>query len=340
MDVWLEPFAFEFFRHGLYASLMVGALCGLMGVYIVLRGMSYIGHGLSHAAFGGAVLGYVFNVSFYVGAVAAGFIAALLINRLSAGKKIKSDAAIGIVSTAFFALGVALISRVREFSQSFEAALFGNILGVTEFDLTIIFLIFILTSLSVFFLYKPLLFSTFDEEAAKVFGVRTQWIQTIFSLLLALSIIASMNIVGVTMIAASLVIPASVARLLTDDFGKMLFLSIGIGILMGGGGMYSSYHVDAASGATIVLFGAFIFCVVLAYNAIRDKLAQHEHLHQHGAIAHSHPHAHDDTHVHEHAAIEHKHSHKHDDYEHEHEHTDAHHSSPVQPRVDNQSNKL
>ncbi len=340
MDAWLEPFAFEFFRHGFYASLMVGALCGLMGVYIVLRGMSYIGHGLSHAAFGGAVLGYIFNVNFYVGAVIAGFLAALLINRLAAGNKIKSDAAIGIVSTAFFALGVALISRVREFSQSFEAALFGNILGITGFDLTVIFLVFILTSCTVFFLYKPLLFSTFDEETAKVFGIKGEWIQTIFSLLLALSIIASMNIVGVTMIAASLVIPASTARLLTDDFSKMLFLSVGIGILMGGGGMYSSFHVDAASGATIVLFGAFIFCIVLAYNAIRDKIAQHEHLHRHGEIVHYHSHAHEGTHVHEHLGVEHQHSHKHDDYEHEHEHTEAHHRSHVQRPVDDKSKKL
>jgi len=301
MEVLLEPFAFEFFRHGMWASLMVGTLCGLIGVYIVLRGMSYIGHGLSHAAFGGAVLGYVAHLNFYLGAGIAAFIAAVMINQLSKNNKIKPDAAIGIVTTAFFALGVALISRVREFTKSFDAALFGNILGVTAVDLAIIAAVLILTILAVFFLYKPLLFSTFDNEAALVFGIRTELIQLIFSLLLAMAIIASMNIVGVTMIAAALFIPASTARLLTDSFGRMLIFSAGIGAFMGVFGMYASYQFDAASGATIVLSGAFIFCSVLFYKFVRDKFDNHEHMHSHGNISHSHEHHHDGEHAHTHA---------------------------------------
>jgi len=325
METFLEPFTFEFFRNGMWAALMVGTLCGLIGVFIVLRGMSYIGHGLSHAAFGGAVLGYVINLNFYVGAGLAGFIAAVLINQLAKGNKIKSDAAIGIVTTAFFALGVALISRVREFTKSFDAALFGNILGVDIVDLLIIAAVLVLTILAVFFLYKPLLFSTFDNEAAKVFGIRTELIQLVFSLLLAMSIIASMNVVGVTMIAATLVIPASTARLLTDSFSRMLILSAGIGAFMGVAGMYSSYQFDAASGATIVLSGAFIFCCVLLYNFVRDKLDSHEHRHSHGGMAHSHPHHHDGEHEHTHddkESLAHSHgshTHSHDGYEHTHD---------------------
>ena len=322
MEVFLEPFSFEFFRNGVWAALMVGTLCGLIGVFIVLRGMSYIGHGLSHAAFGGAVLGYVINLNFYVGAGIAGFLAAVLINQLAKGNKIKSDAAIGIVTTAFFALGVALISRVRQFTKSFDAALFGNILGVTYIDLIIIGVVLLLTILAVFFLYKPLLFSTFDNDAAKVFGIRTELIQLAFSLLLAMSIIASMNVVGVTMIAATLVIPASTARLLTDSFSRMLFLSAGIGAFMGIAGMYSSYQFDAASGATIVLCGAFIFCSVLLYNYIRNKLDTHEHMHNHGGMMHSHPHHHDGEHEHVH---ENGHTHPHDD-DHAHDKSHSHKS--------------
>jgi len=327
MEAFLEPFSFEFFRHGMIAAVMVGALCGLIGVFIVLRGMSYIGHGLSHAAFGGAVLGYVINLNFYVGAGLAGFLAAVLINQLSKGKKIKSDAAIGIVTTAFFALGVALISRVRQFTQSFDAALFGNILGVTAVDLLIIAAVLIVTVLAVFFLYKPLLFSTFDNEAAQVFGIRTELVQLAFSLLLAMSIIASMNIVGVTMIAAVLVIPSSTARMLTDSFSKMLFISTGLGALMGIVGMYSSYQFDAASGATIVLFGAVMFCSVLLFNFIKNKLAAHEHMHSHGGIMHSHPHDHDGDHAHDHGDHKHSHdthTHSHGGYEHTHEHDESH----------------
>ena len=318
METFLEPFAFEFFRNGVWAALMVGTLCGLIGVFIVLRGMSYIGHGLSHAAFGGAVLGYVINVNFYIGAGLAGFLAAVLIHQLAKGNKIKSDAAIGIVTTAFFALGVALISRVRQFTKSFDAALFGNILGVSVVDLLIIAVVLVLTVLAVFFLYKPLLFSTFDNEAAKVFGIRTELTQLVFSLLLAMSIIASMNVVGVTMIAAALVIPASTARLLTDSFSRMLIISAGIGAFMGIAGMFSSYHFDAASGATIVLCGAIIFCSVLFYNFMRDKMDTHEHMHSHGGVMHSHPHHHDGEHEHVHSKKV-SHTHSHGGYKHAHD---------------------
>ncbi|MEO7465356.1 MAG: metal ABC transporter permease, partial [Nitrosospira sp.] len=216
MEFLLEPLGYEFFRHGLLAALMVGALCGLVGVYVVLRGMSYVGHGLSHAAFGGAVVGFTLNFNFYAGAAAMGFLAALLINRITKNGKIKSDAAIGIVTTAMFALGVVIISQVRTFTQSFEAALFGNILGITSNDLLVIGLVTASTMIAMFFMYRPLLFSTFDNEAARVFGIRTGIVQLTFSLLLTLSIIASMNVVGVTMIAATLITPALTARMMTD----------------------------------------------------------------------------------------------------------------------------
>ncbi|MDH5232974.1 MAG: metal ABC transporter permease, partial [Gammaproteobacteria bacterium] len=285
IELLFEPFEFEFFRHGFYAALMVGLLCGVIGVFIVLRGMSYIGHGLSHAAFGGAVLGYVLHVNFYVGAGVAGFLAAVLINQLAKGKKIKSDAAIGIVTTAFFALGVALISRVREFTQSFEAALFGNILGVTNADLWVIFLVMLLVVAAVFFFYKPLLFSTFDADTACVFGIKTEMMQLLFSLLLAFSIIASMNIVGVTMIAAALIIPASTARMISDSFSHMLIISAILGAFIGLGGMYSSYHLDAASGATIVLLGASVFSLVLFIKFIQDKRQLQQQVHVHNGVA-------------------------------------------------------
>ncbi|HEY6041264.1 MAG TPA: metal ABC transporter permease, partial [Anaerolineae bacterium] len=141
MESLLVPFQFEFFRNGLVAAVLVGGLCGLIGVYVVLRGMSYIGHGLSHAVFGGAVLSYVMQWNFYLGAGLWGFIAALLINQTTRRYRIGADAAIGIVTTASFAFGVALISRVRKFTTNFEAALFGNVLGVTTQDVAIITLV-------------------------------------------------------------------------------------------------------------------------------------------------------------------------------------------------------
>jgi manganese/iron transport system permease protein/iron/zinc/copper transport system permease protein len=258
-----EPYQFEFFRLGSLAALLSGALCGLLGVYIVLRGMSYIGHGLSHAIFGGAVATYVLGWNFYLGAGAWGFVAALLIQQTVRRTRINADAAIGVVTTASFAIGVALISRNRRFTQSFDAALFGSILGVRPEDVVLMALVLAVTIVVVVLAYRPLLFTTFDPGVADVYGVRTERIETLFALLLAAALIVTMRVLGVTLIAAALVIPAITARLLTDSFHRMLLLSVLMGGLTGLGGMYLSYFADVASGATIVLLQSAVFVVAL-----------------------------------------------------------------------------
>ena len=269
----LEPFRYEFFVRGLLAATMVGGLCGLVGVYIVLRRMSYIGHGLSHAVFGGAVASYVLGVSFYVGAGIWGFAAALLINALSRRRQIGADAAIGIITTASFAFGVALISQYRRFTRNFDAALFGNILGVTNQDLVVVALVSAVTLVSIFFLYKQLLFTTFDPEVAPIYGVRSGLTETVFSLMLAGTIIASMQVMGVTLIAAAIVIPAIVARLLTDSFSTMLWLATLVGAACGLVGIYLSYFMDVSSGATIVLVASALFVVVYGAVTVRRRLS-------------------------------------------------------------------
>ncbi|MEK7306648.1 MAG: metal ABC transporter permease [Nitrospirota bacterium] len=268
MEFIIAPLRYEFFLRGLLAAILIGSLCGVIGVFIVLRGMSYIGHGLSHAVFGGAVVSYLMNLNFYIGAGFWGFISALLIKRITKTKKIGADAAIGIITTASFALGVALISRVRRFTRNLEAALFGNILGVTAEDLYVIAGVLIISFIAIFLLYKELLFTTFDKETAEVFGVDTDRVDTFFSLILAAAIIASMQVIGVTLIAAALVIPAITARLLTDSFHKMIILSLILGILTAIAGMYASYYLNAASGATIVLVATLLFSIVIGVTEI------------------------------------------------------------------------
>jgi len=274
MQIFLEPFAFEFFRNGAWAAVLAGALCGLVGVYIVLRGMSYIGHGLSHAIFGGAVVSFVIQWNFYLGAGLWGFLAALLINQTVRRTKIAADAAIGVITTASFAVGVALISRYRGFTRSFDAALFGNILGVTRQDVWIVAAVAATVAAAIFLLYKQLLFTTFDPEVAQVYGIRTGWIDTAFALILASVLIASMQILGVTLIAAALVTPAITARLLTDSFDRLILLSTAIGGLTGFAGMYLSFYVDVASGATIVLLQASVFVMVLGLMALRHRVGE------------------------------------------------------------------
>ncbi len=270
---WLSaPLGYEFFRHGMLAAVLVGALCGLIGVFIVLRRMSYIGHGLAHAVLGGAVVGYVLQVNFYVAAGLWGFLAALLINATTRRREIASDAAIGVVTTASFALGVALISRLKSYTRNFEAALFGNVLGVTTGDLWIVGVVATGTALIVLLFYKQLLFTTFDAEVAAIFGVPSEWIDTLFALVLAAAIIAATQVMGVTLIAAAIVVPAIIARLITSRFATMLWLSTVLGAACGVCGMYVSYYVDVSSGATIVLVGALAFAVVFAFTSLRARL--------------------------------------------------------------------
>ena len=264
MSLVVEPLAFEFFRQGVIASILVGALCGMLGVYIVLRRMSYIGHGLSHSVFGGAVIAYVAALNFYVGAGLWGFFSALLINAAARRRRIGADAAIGIITTASFAIGVALISKTRSFTRNFEAALFGNILGVTTLDLIVVAVVTIGVAAFILLFYKRLLFMTFDPEVAAIQGVEVGATDSLFALAMAATIVASINVVGVTLIAATLVIPSTTARLLTDSFGRMLVLSTVMGALSGLIGMYLSYWLDVSSGATIVLLEAAVFLAVFA----------------------------------------------------------------------------
>jgi ABC-type Mn2+/Zn2+ transport system permease subunit len=257
----LEPLTYVFFRRALLASFLVGALCGLVGVYVVLRRMSYIGHGLSHAVFGGAVISYLMQVNFYLGAGLWGVASALLINEVAQRRKLGADAAIGIVTTASFAVGVAGISHQRRFTRNFEAALFGNVLGITPADLWMIAGVAMVAIVGILILYKPLLFTTFDQEVAEVYGIPTHWVNAAFALILAAVILVSMQVMGVTLIAAALVIPASAARLLTQRFDRLLWLASLIGAGVSVLGMYASYYLDLASGASIVLIGTAIFLV-------------------------------------------------------------------------------
>ena len=272
-----EPLQYEFFVRGLLAATLVGSLCGLIGVYIVLRKMAYIGHGLSHAVFGGAVVSYVMSFNFFIGASIWGFISALLITLTTRKRKIGSDAAIGIITTASFALGIALISRFKTFTRSFDAALFGNILGVSEGDLLAIVVVTAATGVILLVGYKLFLFTTFDPDVAKFYGVPTGWVDTMFSLVLAATIVVSMQVLGVTMIAAAIVIPPVVARMLTDNFKNMILLSTGIGAFCGLGGIYLSFYLDISSGPSVVLFSALLFVLSLIYNSFKSKLAMATH---------------------------------------------------------------
>ena len=267
----LEPYSFEFFRHGIVVATIAGALCGLLGVFVVLRGMSYIGHGLSHAVFGGAAASAVIGVNFFLGAGIWGVVSGVLIARVARRRVLGADAAIGVVTTASFALGLALMNRYGQASKSIEAVLFGSVLGVRATDIVAVSAVALLALVIIVVWYRRLLFSTFDRDVAQVSGVNVGLVEAVLLALLSLTILVTMRVIGTLLISALLVIPAAASRMTTNSFSRLLWLSPLIGALTCFVGMNASYHLDTSASATIILLDASVFVVVYAVAGIRNR---------------------------------------------------------------------
>ncbi|MEX0657686.1 MAG: metal ABC transporter permease [Egibacteraceae bacterium] len=270
---WLaEPLTYAFFVRALAAGMLVGAMCGALGVFVVLRRMSYIGHGLAHSVLGGVAIGAALGYHHYVGAVVATLVAALLIDRVARQRGLHADAAIGIVTTAMFAAGIAVVSMVPGAVGSTEALLFGSILAISTADLAVAGGMAVVFALALFALYKPLVFVTFDADVAGVQGVRAGVMEVVVNLLTAGVIIASVRVLGVLLVAAAVVIPAALARVVTRSFAAMVGLATVVGVTSAAVGLYASFHAGVPSGPAIVLVGATLFTVVALGAAARGRL--------------------------------------------------------------------
>ena len=266
-----DPYRYDFFTNGILVATIAGALCGLLGVFVVLRGMSYIGHGLSHSVFGGAAASAVMGVNYFVGAGIWGVTSGIIIGRIARRRLIGADAAIGVVTTASFAIGLALLNRYGQAKKSIEAVLFGSVLGVETADIIAVSIVAILTAVLIFGLYRHLLFATFDPEVAQVSGVKVSWVEALLMGMLSLTILVTMRVIGTLLISALLVIPASVARMLTNSFSRMLWISPLVGATSAFIGMNLSYHLDTSASATIILVGTLMFIVVYAMSGLRGR---------------------------------------------------------------------
>ncbi len=272
----IGPYEFQFFRNGVIVATLAGALCGLVGCYVVLRNMSYIGHGLSHAIFGGYAVAGLVGVNLLIGAGIWGVVTALAIGGIVRRRPIGSDAAIGVVTTASFALGIAVVQKYGSPGKNADALLFGNILGVNATDVWLVAGVSLVAVALVAFGYRPLLFTTFDEEVAEASGVNTTLVEVLLMIVLSATVLATMSVIGVTLIAATLVVPAVVARMLTDSFSTMLMIATTVGAVSGFVGMNLSFHLDLPSGSTIVLVATVMFLAAfLLGNRVRlsGKLA-------------------------------------------------------------------
>jgi manganese/iron transport system permease protein/iron/zinc/copper transport system permease protein len=276
----LAPYDFAFFQRGMVAATLAGALCGVLGVFVVLRGMSYIGHGLSHAVFGGAAASAVMSINFFVGAGIWGIVSGVLIGRIARQKILGADAAIGIVTTASFAGGIALLNRYGQARKSIEAVLFGSVLGVSWVDIIAITSVAVAVFLVVLLAYRKLLYATFDPQVAAVSGERVAFIEVMLMVMLSVTILVTMRVIGTLLISALLVIPAATARMITNSFARMLMLSPVFGAVSCLVGMNLSYHLDTSAGATIILVSAagFTATYLLAGRRARQRVASLHHI--------------------------------------------------------------
>lgn len=276
----LAPYDFAFFQRGMVAATLAGALCGVLGVFVVLRGMSYIGHGLSHAVFGGAAASAVMSINFFVGAGIWGIVSGVLIGRIARQKILGADAAIGIVTTASFAGGIALLNRYGQARKSIEAVLFGSVLGVSWVDIIAITSVAVAVFVVVLLAYRKLLYATFDPQVAAVSGERVAFIEVMLMVMLSVTILVTMRVIGTLLISALLVIPAATARMITNSFARMLMLSPLFGAVSCLVGMNLSYHLDTSAGATIILVSAagFTATYLLAGRRARQRVASLHHI--------------------------------------------------------------
>jgi manganese transport system permease protein len=256
---------YPYLQNALFAAVLVGIICGVIGCFIILRGMALMGDAISHAVLPGVVIAYMLGASFFVGAVITGVLTALAIGFISQNSRIKEDSAIGIMFTAMFAAGVVLITALQGTSVDLWHILFGNVLAVSRTDLyfTLGIGIFVLATIVIF--YRPLLLSTFDETMAKATGLPVKWIHYMLMLLLSFVTVASLQTVGIILVVAMLITPGATAYLLTERFPVMLFLSAFFGVVSAVTGLFFSVIYDVSSGASIVLVASVLFIIAFFF---------------------------------------------------------------------------
>jgi ABC-type Mn2+/Zn2+ transport system permease subunit len=268
----LDPLTYPFMARALMASLIVGVLCPVIGTYIILQGMAFFGDALSHAVLPGVVVAFLLNWPLSVGALIVGVLAAVGIGLLSERGEIREDTAIGIVFAGSFALGIAMISTVRSYAVDLTHILFGNVLGIANRDLWLVGGLGLLILLTVIVLYKEFLVLAFDPTLAVVLRLPARFLRYLLLVLIALTIVVSLQTVGIALMLAMLVTPAAAAQLLTRRLPTMMLVAAGIGAFSNVTGLYLSFYYNVASGPAMVLTATAIFLIVFLFRPGRGYL--------------------------------------------------------------------
>lgn len=262
MSYLTEPFQYDFFGRALVVAVVIGVLAGALGPFVLVRKMAYIGQGMSQSILGGVALGVTYGLDIYLGAALAAVVSAALIHFVRT-RGLAIDTAIGIVASTMFATGVAIISSSRDRRLNTTNLLFGNILGVRTSDIVLVGIVFVVAMLVLFTQYKPILAATHNVSVATAHGVRTKFVETLFSMLLAMVVVTALQVLGVLLVAATLIIPAATSMMTFSAFRHIVLGSMALGFVFSLIGLFVSFHRNIASGPAIVLVGAAVFTLNL-----------------------------------------------------------------------------
>lgn len=249
---------YEFLQRALLTSIMVGIICGVIGCFIILRGMSLMGDAISHAVLPGVAVSYMLGINVFFGAVVTGLLTAIGIGYISQNSRIKNDTAIGIMFTSAFALGIIIITMMKSSAELYHI-LFGNVLAVPTSEMWMTFIVGLIVLSCVYLFYKELLVTTFDPTMAAAYGLPVKLIHYLLMILLTMATVASLQTVGIVLVVAMLITPAATAYLLTNRLWVMIFLAAGFGVFSSIVGLYFSFTYNLSSGSTIVMMATILF---------------------------------------------------------------------------------
>ena len=270
----LEPLQYAFVQRALIAAVLVALVCASVGVFVVLRGLAFLGDAIAHAAFPGVVIAFLLKVNIVIGGSVAAVLSALAIGAVARRSGLKEDTAIGVVFSGMFALGIVLFSSIRTYTGDLLGILFGDVLGVTADQLAVAAITAAVVLLVLWIIWRQLVFVSFDPVGAAAAGLNTLRYDTLLLGLIGLAIAVSVQIVGVVLVVAMLVTPAATARLVAQDLRTLVITALLVAVGSSVAGIWLSYYVNAASGGTIVLVATTLFAGVWTVRSVaRSRVA-------------------------------------------------------------------
>jgi manganese/iron transport system permease protein len=274
LDLLVDPMAYGFMQRGLVAAILVGLVCAVMGAFVVLRGLAFIGDAVSHAAFPGLVIAFLLGLPLYLGGAVAAVGTALAIGAVARRGVLRFDTAVGVLFAGMFALGILLFSTIDDYVADLFGYLLGNVLGITYTDILQIAVLGGLVLLVVAILRKEFLFASFDPAGAAAAGLPVEMLDYLLLGLIGVAIVVSIQAVGIIMVVAMLVTPAATGQLLVSRFWDLVKVAIGVAVVSSISGLYLSFYFNVASGASIVLVETLLFAIAFVFSPKSGLLAR------------------------------------------------------------------